>query len=163
MFDHWPINRIYFFVARIALSWNYNIWSAGRIAFAGKRGRGGRKQRNFAPKDAIYFVSKFHHFPKWNKNIKNKKNQITVRIGAAEIPTCINFKNCYRNRFSIAVNATIVRNYISTLINFENISIDNFGKKALSTEERQSLLRERLSIFLTSILIFYYRFTDQGI
>ena len=36
-------------VVRIALSWNDNVSSEYRIAFAGKHERG-RKQRDFAPK-----------------------------------------------------------------------------------------------------------------
>ena len=44
-------------VACIALSWNDNVSSAYCTAFAGKRERG-RKQRDFAPKSALHFVSK---------------------------------------------------------------------------------------------------------
>ena len=49
-------------VACFALSWNDNVSSAYRIAFAGERERD-RKQRDFAPKNAIYLL-KTHHFPK---------------------------------------------------------------------------------------------------
>ena len=56
MFDHC--------VARIALSWNdNNVSTAYRIAFAGERERG-RKQRNFAPKNAIHLVLKLIIFQK---------------------------------------------------------------------------------------------------
>ena len=55
MFDHCA--------ARIALSWNDNVGSAHRIAFAGERERG-RTQRDFAPKNAINFVSKLIIFQK---------------------------------------------------------------------------------------------------
>ena len=44
-------------VACIALYWNDNVTSAYRIAFARERELG-RKQRSFAPKNAIHFVSK---------------------------------------------------------------------------------------------------------
>ena len=40
-------------VARIVLSWNDNVLSAYRIAFVGESKRG-RKQRDFAPKNAIH-------------------------------------------------------------------------------------------------------------
>ena len=43
-------------IACIALSWNDNVLSAYRIAFVGERERG-RKQRDFAIKNAIRFVS----------------------------------------------------------------------------------------------------------
>ena len=39
-------------VARIAMPWNDNVSYAYRIAFGGERERG-RKQRDFAPKNAI--------------------------------------------------------------------------------------------------------------
>ena len=55
MFDHCA--------ARIVLSWNDNFASAHRIAFAGERERG-RTQREFAPKNAINFVSKVIIFQK---------------------------------------------------------------------------------------------------
>ena len=55
MFDHCA--------ARIALSWKDNVASAHRIAFAGERERG-RTQRDFAPKNAINFVSKLIIFQK---------------------------------------------------------------------------------------------------
>ena len=55
MFDHC--------VAPIALSWNDNVSSAHRIAFAVEREQG-RTQRGFAPKNAINFVSKLIIFQK---------------------------------------------------------------------------------------------------
>ena len=45
-------------VACIALSWNDNVSSAYRIASAGER-EPGRKQRDFAPKNAIHFSKHF--------------------------------------------------------------------------------------------------------
>ena len=42
---------------------NDNVWSAYGIAFTGERERG-RKQRDFAPKNAIHFVSKLIVFQK---------------------------------------------------------------------------------------------------
>ena len=45
----------YHCVARIVLSWNDNVLLEYSIAFAGERKRG-RKQRDFAPKNAIHFV-----------------------------------------------------------------------------------------------------------
>ena len=50
-------------VARIALSWNDNVSSAHSIAFAVEPERG-RKQRDFAIKNAIHFVSKLIIFQK---------------------------------------------------------------------------------------------------
>ena len=55
MFDHCA--------ARIALSWNDNVAFAHCIAFAGERERG-RTQCDFAPKNAINFVSKLDIFQK---------------------------------------------------------------------------------------------------
>ena len=55
MFDH--------SVARIAPTWNDNVASIYCIAFARERERG-RKQRYFAPKNAIHFVSKLKSFSK---------------------------------------------------------------------------------------------------
>ena len=55
MFDHCA--------ARLALSWNDDVSSAYRIAFAGERERG-TKQRDLAPKNAIHFVSKLIIFQK---------------------------------------------------------------------------------------------------
>ena len=60
MFDHCA--------ARIALSRNNNVTSALRIAFAGERERG-RTQRDFAPKNAINFVSKLIIFQKVESDI----------------------------------------------------------------------------------------------
>ena len=39
------------------------------------------------------------------------------------------FKNYYRNHFFLMAKVTIVRNCISTLINFENSLLENIGKK----------------------------------
>ena len=50
-------------LAHIALSWNDGVLSAYRIAFAGER-EWGRKQGDFAPKNAIYFVLKLIIFQK---------------------------------------------------------------------------------------------------
>ena len=50
-------------VALIALSWNDNVSSTNRIAFAGERKRG-KTQCDFAPKNAIKFCFKTHHFSK---------------------------------------------------------------------------------------------------
>ena len=44
-------------VARIALSRNDNVLSAYRVAFEGEREQV-RKQHDFAPKNAIHFISK---------------------------------------------------------------------------------------------------------
>ena len=55
MFDHC--------VALIVLSWNDNVSSANRIAFAGER-KQGKTQCDFAPKNAINFVSKLIIFQK---------------------------------------------------------------------------------------------------
>ena len=45
------------------LSWNDNVSSAYHIAFAREREQG-RKQRDFAPKNAIHLVSKLIVFQK---------------------------------------------------------------------------------------------------
>ena len=60
MFDHCA--------ARIVLSRNNNVTSALRIAFAGERERG-RTKRDFAPKNAINFVSKLIIFQKVESDI----------------------------------------------------------------------------------------------
>ena len=55
MFDHC--------IAPILLSWNDSVSSANRTAFAGEHKRG-REQRDFAPRNAIHFVSKLIIFQK---------------------------------------------------------------------------------------------------
>ena len=50
-------------VARIALPWNDNVSLKYSVAFAGERTRG-RKQHDFAPKNAIHFVLKIIIFQK---------------------------------------------------------------------------------------------------
>ena len=69
MFDHC--------VVHIALSWNDNVSSAHCIALAGERKRGS-KQRDFAPKNAIHFVSKLIIFQK-------VESDTSENLGAAEI------------------------------------------------------------------------------
>ena len=69
MFDHC--------VVHIALSWNDNVSSAHRIAFAGERERGS-KQRDLTLKNAIHFVSKLIIFPK-------VESDTGENLGAAEI------------------------------------------------------------------------------
>ena len=63
-------------VAPIALSWNDNVLSAYCIAFAGERKRG-RKQRDFAPKNAIHFVSK-HSFQKVESDIPKSRTRFPI-------------------------------------------------------------------------------------
>ena len=103
-------------VAWFALSWNDNVLSAYRIAFAGERERD-TKQRDFTPKNAIHLF-KTHHFPKWKKY-----DQIPARIWGGRD----------RRRISSSVhelNVTILESYgILTLINFENILFENIWKK----------------------------------
>ena len=69
MFDHC--------VVHIVLSWNDNVSSAYRIALVGERERGS-KQRDFASKNAIHFVSKLIIFQK-------VESDTDENLGAAEI------------------------------------------------------------------------------
>ena len=49
------------YVARIVLSWNDNVSSVYPVAFAGERERG-RKQHDFAPKNAIHLFQNSSFF-----------------------------------------------------------------------------------------------------
>ena len=69
MFDHC--------LARIALSWNDNISSAYRIAFAGEHDPGKKLIAILHPKNAIHFVSKLFIFQK-------VESDTTEKFGAAD-------------------------------------------------------------------------------
>ena len=76
-------------VALIALSWNDNVSSTNRIAFAGERKRG-KTQRDFAPKNAINFVLKLIIFQKvesdtgenlgWPKTVVYQVHELNVTL-----------------------------------------------------------------------------------
>ena len=63
----------------IALSWNDIVLSAYRIAFAGERNRG-RKQRDFAPKNAIQFVPKLIIFQKIKLDIGENLGRLRTDV-----------------------------------------------------------------------------------
>ena len=102
MFDHC--------VARIALFWNDNVSSVYRIAFAGERERG-TKQRDFARRNAIHFVSKLIIFHK------------------VESDTIENLGRPRTDVYQSANSMSPQSNRISTLINFENILMENIRKQ----------------------------------
>ena len=71
MFDHC--------VAHIALSGNDIVLSAYRIAFAGERERG-RKQHDFAPKNAIQYVPKLIIFQKIKSDIDENLGRLRTDV-----------------------------------------------------------------------------------
>ena len=82
---------------------------------------------------------------------------MSVKIGG-QYTDVYQYTSYYRNRLSITVNATKVRNFILTLKNFENILIKSMWKKHCYPKERQPLLKERL---FNVDADFSLSFTDQ--
>ena len=97
-------------VARIALFWNDNVSSVYRIAFAVERERG-TKQRDFARKHAIHFVSKLIIF-------QNVESDTIKNLGRPRT-------DVYQSANSMSPQS----NRILTLTNFENILIENIRKQ----------------------------------
>ena len=79
MFDHC--------VTRISLSCNDRVSSANRIAFA-RQHKQGRKQRDFAPRNTIHFVSKLII------SQKVELDQIPIRIWGGQDLTCSGPRKC---------------------------------------------------------------------